>query len=391
MQIHEYQAKSLLAGYGVPSPLGLAVSSPAEAAAAARTVGGRMHMVKAQLHAGGRRKAGGVREAGSPAEAEAAARALLGRKLVTEQTGPEGRMIRQVYVEGAVGVSRLLYVAALVDARSGMLSLIGSRTGGEDVEARLLADPKGLISQTVPIDGDRASPIAAFADRLELGPSIKTRACEVFAAMVDAMIDLDAGMIEINPLAVTDREDIVALDLKVVLDDNALFRHSAFEELRDDDDDPIEFQAQRHEINYVRMDGNIGLVVNGAGLALATIDMLVDAGGRPANFMDIRSTATSLDIARGLDLLYSDPKVEAVLVNVHAGGMTRCDTIAEAVGISNGRTGRRLPLVFRAAGFMDGYSKTVLKNTGVAYTEAADMQDAVAKIVALANRRKGAA
>ncbi len=343
-------------------------------------------MIKAQVHAGGRKNAGGVRKANSPHAVGEAASGLLGTTLVTDQTGPAGSRVSKVYVEPAVDVARELYVAVCSDAASGRVALICSENGGDRFEELSEADPASVKLQLLSsVDAPPAGAVAELVGQFSFDDGLKEQLAKLFEKLVTAFVELDALLVEINPLGVTPQGGLQALDAKIVLDDNALARHPDLEALRDVDElDPVEFQAQRHEINYVQMDGNIGVVVNGAGLALATLDMLCDAGGRPANFMDIRTTATSLDIARGIDLMFSDPRVTAVLVNVHAGGTTRCDTIAEAIGISRGRVGCSIPIVYRAAGNMDGFSRTILKNCGINFTEADNMADAVKQVVALA-------
>ncbi len=385
MDLHEFQSKEILSRYGVAVPPGRVAWTAEEAESIARELDARRFAVKAQVHAGGRGRAGGVRLAATSDQVRSIAADLLGTTLVTEQTGPAGRTVRRVYVEAGVEAKRDLYVAVLVDRRLGAVTLIATRRGGEDIEERVARDPSIVERLEIPPDGIGGADYAGFAARLDLDGAAGEHAAVLFRNLVQAFFDLDASLIEINPLAVTAAGDVVALDVKLVLDDNALFRHPDLAELRDVDSlDPVELQAQRNEINFVRMDGDIGVVVNGAGLALATHDMLRDAGGRPANFMDIRTTANSIDIARGLDLLFGNPGVKVVLVNIHGGGMTRCDTVAEAIGISVRRSGRRLPIVYRAAGNNAEFSRTVLNNCGVAYMPADDMAHAVALAVAAA-------
>ena len=385
MNIHEYQAKALLQKFGIVIPPGKVATSPDEAAQIAESLPATDFMVKAQVHAGGRNDAGGVRKASSPRAARSAAAELLGKTLVTDQTGTRGSKVSKVYVEAMAEVASELYLAVYADAASGQIALLGSRHGGADFEQRADAEPDNVKIALLPsVDLPPDEAIATLLDQLGLEEDLQSQLEGLCKKLIKAFIGLDALLVEINPLGVTSQGGLLALDAKVVLDDNALSRHPELEALRDVNElDPVEFQAQRHEVNYVQMDGNIGVVVNGAGLALATLDMLRDAGGQPANFMDIRTTATSLDIARGIDLMFSDPRVKAVLVNVHAGGTTRCDTIAEAIGISRGRVGCSIPIVYRAAGNMDGFSRTILKNCGINFTEADNMADAVNKVVAL--------
>jgi succinyl-CoA synthetase beta subunit len=389
MNLHEYQAKELLSRYGIAAPEGRLASSPEEAEAMARKLPGQRFAVKAQVHAGGRGEAGGVRIVDSPAAVKQVARELIGKKLVTNNTGPEGRIVRKVYVEAAVKPERVLYLAALVDRSTGGVSIIGAREGGGDIEDRVARNPR--IIERLPLQPDSrpsADELRAFAGRLGLTGGVGESAAELLSGLIDALYQLDASLIEINPLAVMPDGTLLALDMKMVVDDNALFRHPELEPLRDEDElDPVELQAQRHEINYVKLDGNIGVVVNGAGLALATLDLLRDAGGAPANFMDIRTMATSVQIARGLDILMADPRVKAILVNIHGGGLTRCDTVAEAIGMAQRRSGRALPLILRAAGNNAEFARHVLHNCGVPFIDARDMADAAERAVALTRNK----
>ena len=383
MNLHEFQAKEILGRYGIPMPQGEVAGSAEAAEAAARRLPGSRFAVKAQVHAGGRGRAGGVKVVDSVSEVRAAAGEMLGQTLVTEQTGPEGRKVDAVYVEEAIDTERFLYVGVLVDREAGRVSLIGAEEGGEDIEDRAAATPAIIKSIAVDVDGaTKASVYQGFARKLNLAGDLAKKAAEIFEVLARSFVELDASLIEINPLAITPDGDLVAIDVKMVLDDNAMFRHPDLSGLSDRDElDPVELKAQANEINYVRMDGNIGVVVNGAGLALATHDMLSDAGAVPANFMDIRTTASSLDIAGGFDLLLANPKVEVVLVNVHGGGLQRCDTIAEGIGISIKRNARAVPIVLRFAGNNADYGRTLLNNYGIPFIEASDMGDAIEKAV----------
>ena len=389
MNLHEYQAKELLSRYGIAAPEGRLASSPEEAEMMARKLPGQRFAVKAQVHAGGRGEAGGVRIVDGASAVRQVARELIGKKLVTSNTGPEGRIVRKVYVETAVKPERMLYLAALVDRSAGAVSIIGTREGGGDIEDRVARNP-GIIERLLLTPGNNPSPeeLRAYVGRLGLAGEIGDRAVTLLTGLVEALYQLDGSLIEINPLAVMPDGSLLALDLKMVIDDNALFRHPEFEPLRDEDElDPIELQAQRHEINYVKLDGNVGVVVNGAGLALATLDLLRDAGGAPANFMDIRTMATSMQIARGLDILMADSRVQAILVNIHGGGLTRCDTVAEAIGMAFRRSGRKLPVIFRAAGNNADFARTVLRNCGVPFTDARDMAEAAERAVAFTRNK----
>lgn len=386
MNLHEYQAKEILSHYAIAIPEGRMAATAEEAANAARAIASKKFAVKAQVHAGGRGKAGGVRMVATSESAREAARDMLGSVLVTDQSGPKGSLVSQVYVEAGEDVARALYLAVLVDQKAGGMALVGSREGGEDFEELAARNPD--MMEVLPLDpasAPSADELSAFAETLGLTGKLARPAAELFKALAKAFTDLDASLIEINPLAVTADDRLVALDVKMVLDDNALARHPELAALRKEDDlDPVEMEAQRHDVNFVRMDGDVGVAVNGAGLALATNDMLVEAGGRPANFMDIRTTATSLQISRGFDLVFQTPGLKVLLVNIHGGGMTPCDTIAEGLGISMRRTGSKLPIVLRAAGNNADFARRFLKNCGVSFHDAGDMREAVARAVAIA-------
>ncbi|HEX2258091.1 MAG TPA: ADP-forming succinate--CoA ligase subunit beta [Afifellaceae bacterium] len=386
MNLHEFQAKEILARRGVPVPTGQVAWTPEEAARIAREIAVARFAVKAQILAGGRGEAAGVRLAPTSDAVRGIAAEMLGAKLVTAQTGPLGRIVRRVYVEEAVAFERDIYLAVLVDRLKGQLLLIGARQGGEDIEERIARRPESLErlplrSGTIPA----ADELEAFAERLGLDGPHREQAAALCRALVESFFELDASLIEINPLAVARDRGLVALDVKMTIDDNALFRHPDLQALRDEDEsDPVELEAQRHDLNFVRMDGDIGVVVNGAGLALATHDMLVDAGGRPANFMDIRTTAMSLQIAKGIGLLLADPRVKAILVNIHGGGMTRCDTIVEAIHVARRWSGRSVPMVVRLAGQNADYARGMLADRQIPHEIAADMAEAARRAVALA-------
>lgn len=388
MNLHEFQAKQILAGYGLPSPGGKVAITPDQAAAIFTELGATSAAVKAQVHAGGRAQAGGVKIVRSAAEAKSAAAALLGKKLVTAQTGPAGRVVRRIYIENMVEPVRELHVALLIDGSSGHLTLFGSARGGGDIEERAARGELHLERLNLG-DGSkrRADEVAAFASKIRIdGASVAP-----FEVIVDglrrAFIELDASLIEINPLAMLRDGSFQALDVKMVLEDNALFRHPDLTALRDEDEiDHREVEAQRHQLNFVSMDGNIGIVANGAGLGLASVDLVCAAKGRPANFMDIRTTATSLDVAYGFGLLLDNPATRAIFLNVHGGGMQPCDTIAEGLGIAMRRTGRSLPVVARLAGNNAEFARSRFVNFGCPVIDCPDMWTAATKVVAIAQK-----
>ena len=388
MNLHEHQAKELLGRYGVASPQGRLAASAEDAAAAAKALGGSSWAVKAQIHAGLRQDAGGVQLVSSPEAAAEAAAGLLGRRLVTPQTGAKGKLVRSVYIEQVVGYARELYLAVLVDRSLGRIAFIAAREGGNDIESRLEAAPEKMLRFVV--DPEQGLDEAAAADlvtQLGLVGDTRGQAVEIIKAMYKAFCDFDASLIEINPLAMTNDGDLTALDVKMVLDDNALFRHQDLEALRDEDElDPAEREAQRFALNYVQLDGSIGVMVNGAGLALATVDLLKQRGGEPADFMDIRPEATRTQVAEGFRLLLRNPKVRAILVNVYGGGILRCDTVAEGVAAACKSEGLRVPLIVRAAGTNGELARKMLTSQGVPVTFAETIGQAASLVVAAAGQ-----
>lgn len=391
MNLHEFQAKELLSQFGVPIPRGRIAASGSEADHLARRLGKGPFVIKAQVRAGERGASGGVHFASDPTEAGAIASRLIGHRLVTAQTGPRGQVIRWIYIEEAVPFTRSLYCAVLADAeRGGLLLLAGEN---DNSSASLHVGPRSQAIVRTPVRLSRGQPAGDFeraARATGIDDALVPHVMKRMAQLVDAAVALDATLVEINPLAVTAGGDLVALDAKVTIDDNALFRHPDLAELREvsetEDGDPVELAAQHHQINYLRLDGNIGVIANGAGLALATLDILADAGGKAANFMDIRTTATSLDVAYGLELIAANRSVRAILVNVHGGGMQRCDTIADGIGIATRRAGVSLPLVVRLAGNNADFAITRLRSYGVAFTETRDIWDAAQTAVRAAKR-----
>ena len=388
MHIHEFLAKELLSRRGVSIAAGRAAASAADVEKLVKAMAPGRYVVKAQIHAGDRLASGGIRFVESAAEARKAAGAMLGQPLVTRQTGPRGERVRWVYVEEAVTALANLYVAVALDSASGEIVVFGSGTPVDDGEASAVRDRGQLQRLPVRIVENRAvADFGSIARRIAPAVADPETLADLLRLLATALIELDATLIEINPLALTADGRYVAVDAKMTIDDNALFRHPEMgawrEAVMQEDGDPGELAGDRHNINYIGMDGNIGLVVNGAGLALATLDMVKDAGGRPANFMDVRTTATSLDVAFGFDLLLANPALRAVLVNVHGGGMQRCDTIVEGLAISMRRSARRPPLVARLAGNNADFARDRLKAFGIKYTEGATIAEAVERAVAL--------
>jgi succinyl-CoA synthetase beta subunit len=383
MNIHEYQAKELLARYGVPVPSGGIAYTAAEAEAVAKRLGGSAWVVKAQIQAGGRGKAGGVKLVKSPEEAGLAAGAMLGKRLVTHQTGPQGRDVKRVYVEAASEIARELYLALSIDRASGRTILIAAAEGGVEIEELAARAPEKILHLTIdPATGIEPFHARRLAFELGLGAAQVTAMIALVGGLYRAFIELDAALIELNPLVVTADGNLVALDAKMGFDDNALFRHPAIEALRDEDEeDPIEREAQKHALSYVKLDGNIGCMVNGAGLAMATMDIIKLYGGNPANFLDVGGGATRERVTAAFKLILSDPNVEAILVNIF-GGIMRCDVIAEGVVAAAREVNLHVPLVVRLEGTNVELGRKILSQSGLPIIAAADLADAAKKVVA---------
>ncbi len=384
MNIHEYQAKELLAKFGVAVPQGGIAYTAAEAVEVARRLGGNAWVVKAQIHAGGRGKAGGVRLVRSEDEVAAAAKALIGKRLVTHQTGPEGREVKRVYVETGCDIARELYLALSIDRAAGRITLIAAAEGGVEIEELAARAPDKILQEAI----DPAAGLSPFyARRIAFalgltGPQVRAMV-EFVAALYRAFTELDAALVEINPLVVTASGELLALDAKLGFDDNALFRHPEVEALRDEDEeDPIELEAAKHALNYVKLDGNIGCMVNGAGLAMATMDIIKLYGGNPANFLDVGGGATRERVMVAFKLILSDPNVEAILVNIF-GGIMRCDVIAEGIVAAAREVNLHVPLVVRLEGTNVELGRRILGQSGLPLTAAADFEDAAKKVVAV--------
>jgi succinyl-CoA synthetase beta subunit len=383
MNIHEYQAKELLAKFGVAVPQGAVAYTAAEAVEAAKKLGGKVWAVKAQIHAGGRGKAGGVKIARSEEEVAAAAKAMLGKTLVTHQTGPEGRDVKRVYIEAGCDIARELYLALSIDRGSGRITIIAAAEGGMDIEELAVRAPDKILREAI----DPAAGLSPFyARRLGFafalsGPQIG-KLVSFVGALYRAFTELDASLMEINPLVVTGSGDLLALDAKIGFDDNALFRQPDVEALRDEDEeDPIELEAGKHQLNYVKLDGNIGCMVNGAGLAMATMDIIKLYGGSPANFLDVGGGATKERVTVAFKLILSDPNVEAILVNIF-GGIMRCDVIAEGIVSAAREVNLHVPLVVRLEGTNVELGRKILSQSGLPLTAADDFEDAARKVVA---------
>ena len=380
MKLHEHQAKELLAAYGAPVPENYAASNGAEAAEAARKLGGEA-VVKAQVHAGGRGKAGGVKVAASPDEAARIAESLIGSTLVTPQTGPEGAPVHKVLVERTMRIERELYLSVTTDGSRRRPVVIASASGGVEIEEIAQTEPEKVLTEPVdPVTGFRPYQGRRLAAKLGLPPD----QIRPFSALVEACCraydEKDATMIEINPLAVTADGELLTLDAKISLDDDALFRHPAEAKLRDpSQDDPLEAEAAEAGIAYVKLDGSVGCMVNGAGLAMATMDIVKFAGAEPANFLDVGGGAGEEKISRAILLMLSDPNVEKALVNIF-GGILRCDAAARGVVDAYGKADRRPPLVARMLGTNADEGKAILAQSGLNATMADTLQEAAAAV-----------
>ena len=384
MKIHEHQAKQLLAAAGVPVPRGAAAFTAAEARAAAERLGGRV-VVKAQIHAGGRGKGGGVRLVSGAAEAERAAESMLGMTLVTAQTGPAGRRVGRLLIEEGLDVERELYVGLALDRALARPVLMASRAGGMDVEQVAAETPERIFREALdPAAGLQPFQARRLAFGLWLDPPLARRAAAVMQAAARAFRDLDASLVEINPLVVTAGGEVLALDAKMNLDDSALFRHPELRELRDTaEEEPLEVEASKHALSYVRLDGRIGCMVNGAGLAMATMDIIHLAGGEPANFLDVGGGANAGQIRNAFRILMADPNVAAVLINIF-GGILRCDVLAEGVIAAVRELAVTLPVVIRMEGTNVEAGRKMLRESGLNFTTADTMGEAAERVVALA-------
>ena len=382
MNIHEYQAKSLLAKYGVPVPKGGVAYTVDEAEKVAKELGGPVWVVKAQIHAGGRGKGGGVKVVKSLDAVREAAGKMIGMTLITPQTGAAGRLVKRIYVEEGADIKRELYLGMLVDRVTSRVSIMASTEGGMDIEEVAAHTPEKIVVVSVdPAAGMQAFHTRKIAFALGLsGDQIKA-ATKFLMATYKAFIDLDASLLEINPLVVTGKGDVIALDAKMNFDDNALFRHKDVAAMRDEnEEDPAETRAAKFDLNYVKLDGSIGCMVNGAGLAMATMDIIKLSGGEPANFLDVGGGATKERVTEAFKIILSDPNVVGILVNIF-GGIMRCDIIAEGVVSAAREVSLHVPLVVRLEGTNVDLGKKILAESGLPIVAADDLGDAARKIV----------
>jgi len=385
MKIHEYQAKAILARHGVPVPRGEVAFNSAEAVEISQRLGTGAVVVKAQIHAGGRGKGGGVKLAKSPEDAERLSREIIGMTLVTHQTGPEGRVVARVLIEEGLQIARELYVSLVIDRAAGKPVMMASAAGGMDIEEVAEKTPEKIVR--VYIDpGIGLAPFQArrigFAIGLD-GPQAN-RFVKLATSLYEAFVASDASLVEINPLLVTETGDLIALDAKMNLDDNALYRHADLRDLRDlSEEDPLEIEASKYSLNYIHLDGNIGCMVNGAGLAMATMDIIKLAGGEPANFLDVGGGANAEQIRAAFKILMSDKNVKAVLINIF-GGILRCDVLARGVIAAVKELGVPAPIVIRMEGTNVDEGKRLLRESRMNFTTADSMDEAARKVVQLA-------
>ena len=383
MNIHEHQAKQLLREFGVSVPNGVPAFSVDEAVAAAEQLSGDVTVVKAQIHAGGRGKAGGVKVVKSLAEVKAEAERLLGSTLVTHQTGPDGKEVQRLYIEEGCDIGRELYLSMLVDRGTSQITIIASTEGGMDIEAVAAETPDRIITLSIdPATGLKLHHVRSIANALGLSGDTAKQASGFLSGIYKAFKQLDASMVEINPLVVTGSGDLLALDAKMGFDDNALFRQKDMLALRDlSEEDASEVKASEFDLNYIKLDGTIGCMVNGAGLAMATMDIIKLEGGEPANFLDVGGSATTERVTEAFKIILSDPNVEGILVNIF-GGIMRCDVIAEGVVEAARTLGLTKPLVVRLEGTNVEKGKQIMAESGLAIISADNLGDAAQKIVA---------
>jgi succinyl-CoA synthetase beta subunit len=389
MNLHEYQSKELFAQYAIPVPKGQVASSPEEAGAVAQRLGGSLWVVKAQVHAGGRGKAGGVKVAKTLDAVRDAARAMLGTVLVTHQTGPEGLPVHQVYVEQGSKIAREIYLSLVLNREAGRIAVVASAAGGMDIEEVAERAPEKIIRVNIhPAAGLQDYQARQLAFGLEFkGPQVAEFG-KIAHALYRLYLDRDASLVEVNPLIVTAAGDLVALDAKINIEDNALFRHPDLAAMRDaSQENPMERKAAEHELNYVSLDGNIACMVNGAGLAMATMDLIQLHGGKPANFLDVGGGATKERVSTAFKLVLSNPKVTAILINIF-GGIVRCDMIAEGIIAAVKEVGVSIPVIVRLEGTNAPLARKLLAGSGLAITPANDLTDAAMKAVKLAGAQR---
>jgi len=389
MKIHEYQGKELFRKYGVATPRGVPCFSVDEAVAAAQTLGGGAWVVKAQIHAGGRGKGGGVKLARSPKEVRDVASRILGMQLVTHQTGPQGQKVRRLLVEEGADIRKELYVGMVVDRQTQKVCLMASSEGGMDIEEVAARTPEKIHKVFIdPVAGLTDAEASDSARKIGVPAASVPEAARLLKALYKCFWETDASLAEINPLILTGDGRVVALDAKLNFDDNALFRHPDIVAMRDlDEEDPLEIEASKYDLSYISLDGEIGCMVNGAGLAMATMDTIKLFGGAPANFLDVGGGATAEKVTAAFKIMLSNPKVTAILVNIF-GGIMKCDTIAEGVVAAAREVKLAVPLVVRMKGTNEDLGKKILKDSGLPIISADNMADAAKKVVSAVKKKK---
>ncbi len=389
MKVHEYQAKAILAQYGIPVPKGDVAHTPAEVATIIQRLGGRV-VIKAQIHAGGRGKGGGVKLADSPAQAAEVAAQIIGMTLITPQTGPEGRLVRQVLVEEALDIARELYLSVTVDRERNCAVMIASEAGGVEIETVAERTPDQILKEWIdPLLGLRPFQARRLAYALGLEPEQQPQAIALMQGLYRVFLEKDCALAEINPLILTRQGRLLALDAKLDLDDNGLFRHPELQDMRDlGEENAFEVEASKYHLNYIKLDGNVGCIVNGAGLAMATMDIIKLAGAEPANFLDVGGGASADMVENAFRILLMDPKVRAVFINIF-GGILRCDVFAQGVVQAVKNVQVQLPVVVRMEGTNVEKGRTLLQQSGLNFIVANDMQDAAEKVVTALRRSAG--
>lgn len=380
MKIHEYQAKQLFHKYNVPIPQGSTSTDRQGIVAAAEQLGLPV-AVKAQIHAGGRGKGGGVKIAKTPAEVENAADAILGMTLVTKQTGPQGRLVKTVLIEKGISIKKELYLSIIPDRETANITIVASQDGGMDIEEVAVQHPERIIKVPInPLMGIQGFHLRQVMFGLELDPALMKSFAAILRNLYNLFVDYDCSMLEINPLIITEDNNVIALDAKIDIDSNALYRHADVVEMHDpNEDDPAEAEAAKYNLNYINLDGNVGNMVNGAGLAMATMDIIKQAGAEPANFLDVGGGANAEMVENGFRIILSDPKVKAILVNIF-GGILRCDVLAQGVVQAAGKVRLNVPVVVRMEGTNVEEGRRILAESGMSLVNATDLADAARKI-----------
>ncbi len=382
MNIHEYQGKELFRKYNVPVPNGILIHDKSEAVSAAGEIGTPVVVVKAQIHAGGRGKGGGVKLAKSPQEAEQHAGDILGMTLVTHQTGPAGRLVRKVLIEEGMEIARELYISLLIDRQTSRVMIMASEAGGMEIEEVAAETPEKILTEVIdPVVGVKPYLARKIAFALNIKGEALKKAVPFIMNLYQCFVKEDLSMLEINPLVITGDDGVLALDAKIDIDDNALARHKDTQEFRDlDEEDPNEIEASKHNLNYIQLDGNIGCMVNGAGLAMATMDIIKHSGGEPANFLDVGGGANEEQIENAFRILVSDKKVKAILINIF-GGILRCDILAAGVVAATKKINLQIPVVIRMEGTNMAEGHQILKDSGLNFIIGQGMKDAAKKAV----------